>query len=90
MLGINAFYDRQFPVAHQHEPRPQASAGDFDVFANRYVALSGWQEKDASFDERPLSGWDVGVAGQVPGLEDLHLSLSAFHWGKRRRRTRPA
>lgn len=81
MLGINAFYDRQFPVAHQRMSLGlEASAGDFDAFANRYVALSGWQEKDASFDERPLSGWDVGVAGQVPGLEDLRLSLSAFHW----------
>jgi hypothetical protein len=44
------------------------------------MALSGWTERTTNIEERPLSGWDVGIAGQVPRLEDLRVSLSAFRW----------
>lgn len=81
MLGLNAFYDRAFPIGHQRMSIGlEASTDDFTIFGNRYIALSGWTEKNADFDERPLSGWDAGIAGNVPALEQLSLSLAAFHW----------
>ncbi len=81
MLGANVFYDRQFPIGHERMSIGlEASTADFTLFANRYIALSGWTEKNADFDEKPLSGWDLGIAGQVPRLEDLRVSLAAFHW----------
>jgi hypothetical protein len=81
MLGINAFYDRQFPIGHERMSLGlEASTSDFTLFANRYVGLSGWTEKTADLDERPLSGWDVGIAGVLPRMEDLRVSLSAFRW----------
>ncbi len=81
MLGVNAFYDRAFQIGHERMSIGlEASNGDFTVFGNRYVALSGWTGKNADFDERPLSGWDAGLAGPVPGLEDLTVSLAAFRW----------
>lgn len=81
MLGVNAFYDRQFPMNHERMSIGlEASTSDVTLFANRYIGLSGWTELNPGLEEKPLSGWDVGVAGQMPRLEDLHLSLSAFHW----------
>ena len=81
LLGVNAFYDQQFPIGHQRMSiGAEASTSDFTVFGNRYFALSGWTRENADFEERPLSGWDVGIAGQMPKLEDLRVSLSAFHW----------
>lgn len=81
MLGVNAFYDREFPIGHERMSIGlEASHGDFTLFGNRYVALSGWTGLNDSFDERPLSGWDAGIAGQVPGLEDLTVTLAAFRW----------
>lgn len=81
MLGINAFYDRQFPIGHERMSLGlEASTSDFTLFANRYIGLSGWAEKNADLEERPLSGWDVGIAGLMPQMEDLRVSLSAFHW----------
>ena len=81
MLGVNAFYDREFPIGHERMSLGlEASTSDFTLFANRYMALSGWTERTTNIEERPLSGWDVGIAGQVPRLEDLRVSLSAFRW----------
>lgn len=81
MLGVNAFYDRQFPIGHDRMSLGlEASTSDFTLFANRYIGLSGWTELNPGLEERPLSGWDVGIAGQMPQLEDLRLSLSAFRW----------
>lgn len=84
MFGINAFYDREFPIGHERMSIGlEASTPDFTLFGNRYVALSGWAEKNVDIEERPLSGWDVGIAGQMPGIEDLRVSLSAFHWDQK-------
>lgn len=81
MLGLNAFYDHAFPIGHQRMSIGlEASTDDFTIFGNRYIALSGWTEKNADYEERPLSGWDAGIAGNVPALEELSLSLAAFHW----------
>ena len=81
MLGVNAFYDREFPIGHERMSIGlEASHGDFTLFGNRYIALSDWTQKNATFDERPLSGWDAGIAGQLPGFENLRLSLAAFRW----------
>jgi hypothetical protein len=89
MLGINAFYDAQFPVGHERMSIGlEASHGDFTMFGNRYLALSGWTEESARFEERPLSGWDAGIAGELPGLEDLTVSLAAFHWEREAARDR--
>lgn len=81
MLGLNAFYDRQFPIGHQRMSFGiEASTSDVTVFANRYIGLSGWTELNPLLEERPLSGWDAGLAGELPQLEDLRLTLSAFRW----------
>lgn len=81
MLGINGFYDREFPVGHERiSIGLEASTSDVTLFANRYISLSGWAELNPGLEERALSGWDLGVAGQMPRLEDLRLSLSAFRW----------
>ncbi len=84
MLGVNAFYDRQFPIGHERlSIGLEASTAEFTVFGNRYLALSGWKESSKDFEERPLSGWDLGIAGQVPEMEDVRVSLSAFHWDQK-------
>jgi hypothetical protein len=81
MFGLNVFYDRQFPIDHERlSIGLEASTTDLTFFGNRYIALSGWASKSADFDEKPLSGWDVGVVGRLPELEDLKLSVSAFVW----------
>lgn len=89
MLGLNAFYDRQFPIGHERMSIGiEASTSDVTLFANRYIALSGWTALNPRLEEKPLSGWDVGIAGQMPKLEDLHLSLSAFRWEQETERDR--
>lgn len=89
MLGLNAFYDRQFPIGHERVSLGiEASTSDFTLFANRYIGLSGWTDLNPGLEERPLSGWDVGLAGQMPQIEDLHLSLAAFRWEQQSERDR--
>ena len=84
MLGVNAFYDREFPIGHERMSIGlEASTPDFTVFGNRYIALSGWKAASLNIEEHPLSGWDIGIAGQVPRMEDLRVSLSAFHWDQK-------
>lgn len=84
ILGLNAFYDRAVPAGHQRMSLGlEAATSQFTLFANHYQALSGWADAKPGYQERPLSGWDAGIAGELPWLEDLHLSLAAFHWERR-------
>ncbi|WP_161957398.1 inverse autotransporter beta domain-containing protein [Aestuariivirga litoralis] len=84
MFGVNAFYDRAWPIGHQRMSLGlEASTSTFTLFANRYLALSGWTGSDPGFEARPLSGWDAGIAGELPWNENLRVALSAFRWERR-------
>jgi len=69
MLGVNAFYDHQFPYGHQRSSYgAEVKSSAFELNGNYYVANSGWRDADTIFEERALDGHDVEIGAQLPYL----------------------
>ncbi len=81
LYGVNAFYDHEWEYKHHRVSLGvDATNTDLRVFANRYVALSGWRDARAGYEEVALSGWDAGISGPMPFLRDLEATGTAFTW----------
>ena len=67
ILGINAFYDHEFPYDHQRTSvgfEARSSVGEIN--ANKYWALTEWKKGRNNVDERALSGQDIEGAIPLP------------------------
>lgn len=69
LMGVNAFYDHQFPYGHQRSSYgAELRSSAFEVNGNYYVANSGWRDAGTIFEERAMDGRDIEIGAQVPYL----------------------
>jgi adhesin/invasin len=67
LLGINAFYDHEFPYNHQRTSlgfEARTSVGEIN--ANIYNSLTDWRDGRDGLDERGLDGRDIEIGIPLP------------------------
>lgn len=73
MLGINAFYDREFPYDNSRTSLGlEARTTVGEVNFNQYWGMSGWKNAANSYQEKSLGGTDL----------ELGLPLPYMNWAK--------
>lgn len=80
LLGVNAFYDHEFPYDHQRTSiglEARSSVGEIN--ANKYWALTKWKKAGIS-DERALDGQDIEAAIPLPYINWAKASVRHFKW----------
>ena len=81
MYGINVFYDYEIKYGHQ-----RASIGGemknaaFEITANKYVAISGWEKGLNDIQEHALGGYEIEVGGQVPYIPTARIFAKSWNW----------
>jgi adhesin/invasin len=81
LLGINAFYDHEFPYDHQRTSvgfEARSSIGEIN--ANKYWALTKWRSGRDASDERALDGQDIEAAVPLPYINWAKASVRHFRW----------
>ena len=81
MFGVNAFLDYAPKYGHQ-----RASVGAevkslaFEMTANRYFRMSGWNKGENGNQERVYNGTEIEVGGQVPYVPNAKLFAKSWEW----------
>jgi len=81
LLGINAFYDHEFPYNHQRTSlgfEARTSVGEIN--ANIYNSLTDWRDGRDGFDERALDGRDIEIGIPLPYMNWAYVFAKAFTW----------
>ena len=81
LLGINAFYDHEFPYDHQRTSvgfEARSSIGEINT--NKYWALTKWRSGRDGSDERALDGQDIEAAVPLPYINWAKASVRHFRW----------
>lgn len=82
-VGVNAFLDYEFGKSHlRGSLGGEAIAPQFTLYGNVYAPMSGWKaaKRAERREERPASGWDVGVRLQPEALPGLAIKGQYFRW----------
>ena len=81
VVGSNVFFDFQKPYNHM-----RASFG-LDIHTsllsastNFYKGLNNWKNARFGFEEKPLDGLDLELAGRMPFLPALEVSARGYAW----------
>lgn len=85
LAGVNAFYD----VETKHNLKRWSIGGElrwsaFDLYANKYFGLSEWTTTNGGAQEKPLDGYDIDLASQLPYMPWAKIHLINYRWNKER------
>ena len=81
LLGVNAFYDHEFPYDHQRgSVGLEARSSVIEFNANKYYGISGWKTGESSLDEKALGGHDVEMGLALPYMPGSKLYHKQFTW----------
>lgn len=81
MLGINGFYDHEFPYDHGRtsiglEARTRVGELNF----NQYWNATGWKDAKTGYEERALGGSDIELGLPLPYMNWAKIYLRGFVW----------
>ena len=81
MLGVNAFYDHEFPYDHgRFSIGLEARTTVGEVNANIYRANTKWRRGEDGNQERALDGWDVEAGLPLPYMNWATVFLKRYEW----------
>lgn len=81
LLGINAFYDHEFPYNHGRTSLGlEARSTVGEVNFNRYWAASGWKNGADGLEEHALGGTDLEAGIPLPYMNWAKLYARGFIW----------
>jgi adhesin/invasin len=81
MLGVNAFYDHEFPYDHgRFSIGLEARTTVGEVNANIYKANTEWRRGEDGNQERALDGWDVEAGLPLPYMNWATVFLKRYEW----------
>lgn len=88
LAGVNLFYDYE----DKYSLKRWSLGGDlrwnaFDLYANKYYGISGWTNTNLGAQEKPLSGYDVDLAAQIPYMPWAKAHVTHYKWNKERAAT---
>ena len=81
LLGINAFYDYEFPYDHQRASvglEARSSVGEIN--ANKYYGITKWKTGKDGFSERALDGQDIEGSVPLPYINWAKVSVRHFKY----------
>lgn len=85
LAGVNLFYD----VETKYSLKRWSLGGEmrwsaFDLYANKYYGLSDWTYTNNGAQEKPLDGYDVDLAAQIPYMPWAKVHVMRYTWDKER------
>jgi len=81
MLGVNAFYDHEFPYDHgRYSIGLEARSTVGEVNANMYQATTKWKTGKNGLQERALDGWDVEAGLPLPYMNWATVFVKHYEW----------
>ena len=81
LLGINAFYDHEFPYNHQRASiglEARTTVGELNV--NFYESLTDWKDGRDGLEEHGLDGRDIEIGIPLPYINWAYFFAQAFQW----------
>jgi adhesin/invasin len=81
LLGINAFYDHEFPYDHGRTSiglEARSSVGELNM--NAYWGTTGWQSGENGFQEKGLDGMDAEIGIPLPYMNWAKFYGRIFTW----------
>ena len=81
MLGVNAFYDHEFPYDHgRYSVGLEARSTVGEVNANMYQATTKWKTGKNGLQERALDGWDIEAGLPLPYMNWATVFVKRYEW----------
>jgi adhesin/invasin len=81
LLGVNAFYDHEFPYAHARSSvGAEVRTTVAELNANFYQGRSGWKSGRYEQDERAMGGHDVEIGVALPHIPQVKVYARQFQW----------
>ena len=81
MLGVNAFYDHEFPYDHgRYSIGLEARSTVGEINANMYQATTKWKSAESGFEERALDGWDIEAGLPLPYMNWATVFVKRYKW----------
>ena len=81
MLGVNAFYDHEFPYDHgRYSIGLEARSTVGEVNANMYQATTKWKTGKHGQQERALDGWDIEAGLPLPYMNWATVFVKHYEW----------
>lgn len=81
LLGINVFYDQEFPYNHQRTSiGVEARTTAIELNANRYLGVSDWRTVRDGGEERALGGYDIELGMALPYTPWAKVYGRKFTW----------
>ena len=81
MLGVNAFYDHEFPYDHgRYSIGLEARSTVGEINANMYQATTKWKSAKSGFEERALDGWDIEAGLPLPYMNWATVFVKRYNW----------
>ena len=81
MLGVNAFYDHEFPYDHgRYSIGLEARTTVGEVNANVYQATTKWKTGKHGQQERALDGWDIEAGLPLPYMNWATVFVKRYEW----------
>ena len=82
MLGVNAFYDHEFPYDHgRYSVGLEARSTVGEVNANMYQATTKWKTgKNGSDKNERLDGWDIEAGLPLPYMNWATVFVKHYNW----------
>jgi hypothetical protein len=81
LLGINAFYDHEFPYDHGRTSiglEARTTIGEINF--NRYWATTDWKTGEQDLQEQALGGADIEIGAPLPYMDWAKLYVRGFTW----------
>ena len=81
MLGVNAFYDHEFPYDHgRYSIGLEARSTVGEINANMYQATTKWKTGKNGQQERALDGWDIEAGLPLPYMNWATVFVKRYEW----------
>lgn len=85
LAGVNLFYD----IETKHSLKRWSIGGElrwsaFDLYANKYFGITDWKTTNNGAEEKPLDGYDLDLASQIPYMPWAKVHLINYRWNKER------
>ncbi|OUX19900.1 MAG: hypothetical protein CBE09_00310 [Rhizobiales bacterium TMED249] len=81
MFGLNAFLDYAPKYGHQRASvGAEVKSRAFELTANQYFRISGWNEGENGNQERAYDGTEIELGAQVPYIPSARLFAKSWEW----------
>ncbi len=83
LYGTSIFYDHEFPYDHQRLGLgAEIESSLYRMGTNYYRGLSKWKDTRTDYQEKPLDGMDLEIAGRLAAFPELEMAVRGTVWDR--------